>query len=35
VWCGDALAAIPGVGVDSRFAAAESVAGIDPVWTEH
>ena len=35
VWCGDALAAIPGIGVDSRFAAVESVAGIEPVWTEH
>ncbi len=34
VWCGDTLAAIPGIGVDNRFAAAESVEGIDPVWTE-
>ena len=34
VWCGEALAAIPGVGVDQRFAAAESAAGLDPVWTE-
>jgi tRNA(Ile)-lysidine synthase len=34
VWCGDALAAIPGIGVDQRFVAAENADGIDPIWTE-
>jgi tRNA(Ile)-lysidine synthase len=34
VWCGDSLAAIPGIGVDHRFAAAETADGLDPVWTE-
>jgi tRNA(Ile)-lysidine synthase len=34
VWCGESLAAIPGIGVDHRFAAAGAADGLDPVWTE-
>jgi tRNA(Ile)-lysidine synthase len=34
VWCGDALAAIPGIGVDQSFAAQEDGEGLDLVWTE-
>jgi len=32
VWCGDALAAVPGIGVDAAFAAAEGEGGFDIRW---
>ena len=32
VWCGDALAAVPGIGVDAAFAAAEGERGFDVRW---
>ncbi len=32
VWCGDALAAVPGIGVDIAFAAADGAPGYDVRW---
>ena len=32
VWCGDALAAVPGVGVDIAFAAGAGEPGFDVRW---
>ncbi|HYR01113.1 MAG TPA: tRNA lysidine(34) synthetase TilS [Casimicrobiaceae bacterium] len=32
VWCGGALAAVPGIGVDAQFAAAPGERGLDVRW---
>jgi tRNA(Ile)-lysidine synthase len=32
VWCGDALAAVPGVGVDVAFQAAAGEKGLRLIW---
>jgi tRNA(Ile)-lysidine synthase len=32
VWCGDELAAVPGVGVDVAFQAAAGEEGLRPIW---
>ncbi len=32
VWCGDVLAAVPGIGVDAAFAAAPGERGVDVRW---
>jgi len=32
VWCGDVLAAVPGIGVDAEFAAAPGERGVDVRW---
>jgi len=35
VFCGDALAAVPGIGVDAAFAAADGERGFDIRWHPH
>ncbi len=35
VWCGERLAAIPGIGVDAAFRAAPDAPGIDLDWQPH
>ena len=32
VYCGDALAAVPGVGIDTAFRAGQTEAGVMPTW---
>jgi tRNA(Ile)-lysidine synthase len=32
VWCGDALAAVPGIGVDAQFATEPGERGVDVRW---
>ena len=35
VFCGDALAAVPGIGVDAAFAAGKGERGFDVRWHPH
>jgi tRNA(Ile)-lysidine synthase len=35
VYCGDELAAVPGIGVDPRFAATSGGEGFELAWNAH